>query len=120
MKSTVLSFMLIITLAVFALAQRPASSQQQQKPQQQQTQPMSMDQMMQECRKHCDATTTMLESLIRQAEDAKKSGDVPKMRAALDNAQQQAQEMKKHIEMCRSMMDMMQMMQKQPAKPPQK
>jgi CHASE1-domain containing sensor protein len=114
--------MLMITLVIFALAQRPTSSQQQQKQQQSASgQTMSMDQMMQECRKHCESTMTMLESVIRQAEDAKKSKEVRKMQLALENAQQQAQEMKNHIEMCRSMMDMMQMMQKkEPAKPPQK
>lgn len=135
--TTLVTLLFVITLALFASTQQIAGSQAQQKSQPQTggkavptgVEPMSMDEMLRKCRQHCESSTTMLESVIRQAEDAKKSGELPKMQSALDNAEQQAQEMKKHMEMCLSMITMMQGVhgqtniqqdQKQPANTPKK
>lgn len=108
---TILSLMLTIVVAIFANAQRSTPSQDQQKSQPPSgVPPMSMNEMMQGCSKHSEISTTILESVIRQAEAAKQSRELPKMQLALDNAQQQLQEVKKHVESCRSMIDMMRKM----------
>ena len=89
---------LAVTLSLLAVGQQPAPSQARR---------MSMDEMMQQCKKHCESTNAMLESLIREADAAKRSNEAPKMSAALDNTEQMASEMKKHMEMCMNMMSMM-------------
>jgi len=89
---------LAVTLSLLAVGQQAAPSQAPR---------MSMDEMMQQCKKHCESTNAMLESLIREAEAARKSNEAPKMSVALQNAEQMASEMKNHMQMCMNMMSMM-------------
>ncbi len=68
---------------------------------------MSMEDMMKECRKHCEATTNSIDQTMRMMEEARQSNDPAKMRAALDSAQKPLAEMKDHMAMCMQMMDRM-------------
>src|SRR5213078_867112 len=89
---------LAVTLSLLAVREQAAPSQAPR---------MSMDEMMQQCKKHCESTNAMLESLIREAEAARKSNEAPKISVALQNAEQMASEMKNHMQMCMNMMSMM-------------
>lgn len=63
--------------------------------------------MMKECRKHCQETTDGMSKLSPVIEDAKKSNDPAKMRAALEQVEKQHAAMNQHMSMCmRSMGDM--------------
>jgi hypothetical protein len=110
---------LVIGVA-WALALTPLSAAQQlatsgqQKPQSGGM--MSMDDMMQECRKHCEATTISIDQTMKMMEEARQSNDPAKMRSALESAQKPLTEMKDHMAMCMRMMDMMRQMRGSPAK----
>lgn len=93
----IISLVLALTVSLLAIGQ--------QTPHQKST--MSMNEMMEQCKKHCEATSTSLDSLSKQLDDAKESNDLTKMRAALENAQRMTAEMKNHMNMCMNMMSMM-------------
>jgi hypothetical protein len=63
-----------------------------------------MHAMMQRCQEHCSVTGRSIDDLNRKIEDAKKSNDPAKMRAALNDAQKPLADMKNHMNMCMSMM----------------
>ena len=71
---------------------------------------MSMGDMMKGCREHCQATMKSISQLSTTIDDAKASNDPAKMRAALDQAQKPLTEMKRHMDMCMQMMNMMEKM----------
>ena len=89
-----------LALTAFVAAQQPAPSGQMQ----------SMDDMMKECRTHCQATTTSINQLTKRMDEAKQSNDPAQMRTALEQAQQPLAEMKDHMTGCMNMMSMMQNM----------
>lgn len=63
--------------------------------------------MMKECRKHCQETTSAMGKLSQVIEDAKRSNDPAKMRAALEQVEKQHAGMDQHMSMCmRSMGEM--------------
>ena len=68
---------------------------------------MQMGGMMEECQKHCLATSNSIDRLNKMMEDARRSNDPAKMRLALENAQKPLTEMKNHMSSCMSMMKMM-------------
>jgi len=68
---------------------------------------MQMGDIMAECRKHCEATSGMIDQLNRTIDEAKKSSDPGKMRTALESVQKPLTDMKNHMSMCMSRMDMM-------------
>jgi uncharacterized membrane protein (DUF106 family) len=67
---------------------------------------MSMDNMMQKCRKHCQRTRESAANLQKTFEEAKKSNDPAKMRSAIEQAQKPLAEMQSHMDMCMNMMGM--------------
>lgn len=71
---------------------------------------MKMDDMMKQCRTHCQQMSSSLEDLTKMIEDAKASNDPARMREALDKTQMALSGMKENMSSCRSMMDMMQKM----------
>ena len=99
-RATIISIVAALALPVFVVAQQPASPGQ----------PKSMDDMMKECRTHCQATTASIDQLTKRMEEAKQSNDPGQMRAALDEAQKPLTEMKDHMTECRNMMGMMEHM----------
>jgi hypothetical protein len=105
--TAVMIFALAFTLAAFAVAQQPTQPGQQKQPGKQM---MSMDEMMQECRKHCQETAKSIDQTTKALEDASQSNDPARMRAANDQARKALAEMKNHMSMCMNMMDMMEKM----------
>jgi len=89
-----------LIFSTFVAAQQPASPGQ----------PKSMDDMMKECRTHCQTTTATLDQLTRQMDNAKQSNDPAQMRTALDAVQKPLAEMKDHMTGCMGMMSMMEKM----------
>lgn len=104
---------IVSLLAAAALLSATVIAQQQgtpaQRPQGQQM--MSMDAMMKMCREHCEMATKSVDQVSKVIQDAKAANDITTMRAALDQAQKPLAEMKDHMAMCLSMMDMMGKMQ---------
>ena len=99
-----LTIILSLSIVLAAVAQRASSTQQSQG---QPGQTMSMQDMMQECQKHCEAASNSIDSLNKEIEAARQSNDPAKMRAALDKAQKSLMEMKDRMNMGMSMMKMM-------------
>jgi hypothetical protein len=99
-----LAVMTVVGAATFA--QQPQQEQQRQPGQMGQ---MSMDDMMKQCREHCQATSTSVDQTLATIRDATESNDPAKMRAALDTVEKPLAEMQEHMKMCMQMMDMMQM-----------
>ena len=96
-SAVLLTLALALILSIYGVAQQPASSPKT----------MSMDQMMEQCRQHCESTMKSLDSLKKTIADAKRSNDPVKMRAALDAVEKPLAEMGDHMNMCMSMMKMM-------------
>jgi Cu+-exporting ATPase len=86
-----------------AAAQKPAEKA---KP----GQAMSMDEMKKGCREHCQAMRTKSQQTSAMIEDARRSGDSAKMKAALEEAQKRLGEMNEHMNACMKSMGMMGMM----------
>jgi hypothetical protein len=103
----VMSLVLAFALATPALPQQGAQPGQQKQPGKQM---MTMDEMMQECRKHCQETTKSIDQTTKMMGEAGQSNDHARLRAALDQAQKSLAEMKNHMSMCMNMMDMMEKM----------
>lgn len=71
---------------------------------------LSMDDMMKNCREHCEATSTSIDQMSSAMNNATQSNEPSKMRAAIDQAQKPLAAMKDHMKMCMDMMSMMQSM----------
>lgn len=67
---------------------------------------MSMDNMMQDCQRHCQRTRNSATNLQKTLEEAKRSNDPAKMRNAIEQAQKPLAEMQNHMDMCMNMMSM--------------
>jgi uncharacterized protein YlxW (UPF0749 family) len=103
--------LLAIAAALLLGGSALAQQDQQQKPPMTQSKPqMSMDDMMNGCREHCEQTSASIDALMKTMDEAKQSNDPAKMRAALDQAQKPLADMKQHMNMCMNMMGMMQKM----------
>ncbi len=100
----------IALAAVLTFTTAPAKAQQpgrEQKEAQQQGGMMSMDNMMQECRKHCQRTRGSIANLQKTLEEARQSNDPAKMRNAIEQAEKPLADMQNHMDMCMNMMNMM-------------
>jgi predicted lipoprotein len=104
---TIMSLALAVVFAALVAAQQPAKPGQEK---QRGGQTMSMDEMMKECRKHCQETARSIDQTTKTMEEAKQSNDPAKMRAALDQGQKRLAEMKNHMSGCMNMMNMMEKM----------
>lgn len=93
-----------LLLGVSAFAQQQSQTT---KPQQPMDKMMSMDGTMKGCREHCEKTMSSIDQTNTTMEQAKQSNDPAQMRAALEQGQKSLTEMKDHMSMCMSMMDMM-------------
>jgi len=71
-----------------------------------------MDDMMKNCREHCQMSMKSMDGLAKTVADAKASNDPAKMRAALDQVENPHADMRQHMNMCMNMMTMMQNMQR--------
>jgi hypothetical protein len=103
----IMSFALAVVLAALVAARQGAGPGQQKQPGKQM---MTMDEMMQECRKHCQETAMSIDQTTKTLEEANQSNDPSRMRAANERAQKALAEMKHHMSMCMNMMDMMEKM----------
>ena len=99
LRTALMSSVGVLALSALVAAEQPSASQQR-----------SMDDMMKECRSHCQATTTSIEQLTKRMEEAKQSNDPEQMRTVLDQAQTSLTEMQNHMRGCRNMMSMMEHM----------
>jgi hypothetical protein len=104
---TVVSLVLAFALAALVVAQQPAKPVQEK---QRRGQMMSMDEMMQECRKHFQETARSVDQTTKMMEEAEQSNDPARMRDALGQSRKSLAEMKNHMDMCMNMMDMMEKM----------
>jgi hypothetical protein len=104
---TVMSLALAFALAALVAAQQPAKTGQEKHPG---NQMMSMDEMMQECRKHCRETAMAVDQTMKIVDEAEQSNDPTRMRDALGQARKSLSEMKNHMDRCMNMMDMMEKM----------
>ena len=107
---TIASMLWTLALTAPVAAQQPAPEGEQKSQSQPQGEKMSMDDMMKECRAHCQATMNSTEQLMTKMDEAKQSNDPAQMRTALDEAQKPLTEMKDHMGKCMNMMNMMQKM----------
>jgi YHS domain-containing protein len=89
-----------LTAGLAAAAQKPAEKA---KP----GQAMSMEEMKKGCREHCQATQSKSQQTSAMIEEAKRSGDPAKMKAALEEAQKRLGEMNEHMSACMRSMGMM-------------
>jgi hypothetical protein len=101
---TVMSLALALVFAAFAAAQQPIKQGQEK---QRGGQMMSMDEMMKECRRHCQETAKSVDQTTKMLDDANQSNDPARMRAANEQALKALAEMKNHMDKCMNMMDMM-------------
>jgi len=106
MTVVVLALSMAISAGVVAQSAKTAQTDGQ-KP----SQMMSMDNMMKECRQHCQTASKSMDDMMKMMNGAKQSNDVNKMRSAMDQMQKPMADMKQHMTMCLNMMDMMQNMQ---------
>ena len=110
-KSVVIvTLTLVFAVSMVGIAQQQKSATQGQKAEQQRGGQMQMGDMMAMCREHCQATSNSIDQLNKTIDKAKRSNDPAKMRAALDSVQKPLADMKNHMSMCMSMMEMMQKM----------
>ena len=77
--TTAVAFAIVLALSWSTSAQQPSNNQRGGS--------MQMGGMMEECQKHCLATTNSIDQLNKMMEDARRSNDPLKMRLALQNAQ---------------------------------
>jgi hypothetical protein len=76
-------------LSTVVFAQEPAPSRPPKPAAAQAERKMSMDDMMKECRQHCQATTKSLEQLTKTIDEARASNDPARMQTALGRAQKE-------------------------------
>lgn len=67
---------------------------------------MSMDDMMKQCREHCDTMSSSMETMLDNMRQARASNDPVKMQSALADAEKQLGDRQQHMSMCPMMMDM--------------
>lgn len=105
-RTTWLALTAVTALAAGAFAQaRP-----EQKPQQPgQMGRMSMDDMMKQCREHCQATSRSADQMLTTIREARQSNDPAETRGALETIEKPLAEMQEHMKMCLHTMDMMRM-----------
>jgi hypothetical protein len=107
-KMTVVgSLALAVVLAALVTAHQGAGLGQDKQPGKQM---MTMDEMMQGCRKHCQETAKSIDQTMKTVGEAEQSNDSARMRDALGQARKSLSEMKNHMDMCMNMMDMMEKM----------
>ena len=105
--TTVRSLALASALAALVVAMQPAKPGQEKRPGKQM---MTMDGMMQECRKHCQETAKSIDQTTKMIDEVEQSNDPARMRDALGQARKSLAEMKNRMDMCMNMMDMMEKM----------
>jgi hypothetical protein len=105
--TTVMSLAVAFALAASSANQQPAEPGQEK---QRGGQIMSMDEMMKECRRHCQETASSVDQTMKMMEEAEQSNEPARMRDALGQARKSLAEMKNHMDMCINMMDMMEKM----------
>ena len=105
--ASVMSLALAFALTALVTAQQGAGPDQQKQPGKQM---MTMDGMMQECRKHCQETAKSIDQTTKTIDEAVQSNEPARMRDALGQARKSLAEMKNHMDMCMNMMDMMEKM----------
>jgi hypothetical protein len=92
------------------MAQESVSSGSLQKPQPRGEERMSMAEMMQQCRRHCQETMNYIDQMAKMMQEASQSNDPAKMRSALEQAQKPLAQMRERMNRCIDMMSMMQSM----------
>ncbi len=97
LKNSLLVITAAVALTLLVSAQQPNTGNDEQ------MQGMQNGQMMQNCQKHCSATAKEIDQLSRQIDEARQSNDPAKMRAALDAAQTQLNDLKQGMNMCMNM-----------------
>lgn len=97
---TIVGITWTLMLPALVAAEQPTPSGQMQ----------SMDDMMKECRTHCQETTNTIDQMTTKMDKAKQLNDPAQMRTALEQAQKPLAEMKDHMTKCMNMMSMMQNM----------
>jgi predicted RNase H-like nuclease (RuvC/YqgF family) len=107
--AVIVTLTLAFALSIVGIAQQKSATQGQ-KTEQQRGGSMQMGDMMAACREHCQATSNSIDQLNKTIDEAKRSNDPAKMRAALESVQKPLTDMKNHMSMCMSMMNMMQNM----------
>jgi predicted lipoprotein len=103
----IMTVMSLVFAVALVAAQQPARPGQQKQPGKQM---MTMDEMMKECRKHCQETASSLTQTTKTLEEANQSNDPAKMRTANDQARNTLAEMKNRMSRCMNLMDMMEKM----------
>jgi hypothetical protein len=98
---------LAFALAALVAAQQPAKTGQEKHPGKRM---MTMGDMMQECRKHCQETANSIDQTTKMIDEAEQSNDPARVRDALGQARKSLAEMKSRKDMCMNMMDMMKKM----------
>jgi len=96
----VMSFALAVVLASLVVAQQGADPGEQKRPGQQM---MTMDEMMQECRKHCQETAKSIDQMTKMIDEAEQSNDPARAQTALGQARKSLAEMKNHMDMMEKM-----------------
>ena len=107
---TVSAILVIGVTPVVGAQQSPGQQMPAQKGEMKSMGGMSMGGMMKECNEHHQAMAKNMDGASKALEGAKQSNDPAKMRAAIDQAQQQLADMKEHMSMCGNMMNMMEKM----------
>jgi hypothetical protein len=120
----ILTFAFALAVSVIGIAQQK-STEGQTAEQQRGAMMSQMGAMMEQCRQHCQATSNTIDQLNKIVDEAKRSNDPAKMRAALESVQKPLADMKNHMSMCMSNMNMMEnmrgkMMGEQKNKAPEK
>ncbi len=105
--TTVMSLALAFAFAALVAAQQDANPGQEKQPG---GQMMSMDEMMKECRRHCQETAKSIDRTTKMLDEAEQSNDPARRQAAIAQARKSLAEMKNRMERCMNMMDMMEKM----------
>src|SRR6266542_3906000 len=106
---SVMSLALAFALAAPVAAQRGVEPGQQKQPGKRM---ITMDEMMNECRRHCQETAKSIDQTTKILDEAEQSNDPARRQAAINQARKSLAEMKNRMERCMNMMDMMDMMEK--------
>jgi uncharacterized protein YlxW (UPF0749 family) len=91
--AVIVTLTLTLALSIGGIAQQKSTAQGQ-KTEQQRSGPMQMGDMMAACREHCQATSNSIDQLSKTIDEAKRSNDPAKMRAALESLQKPLADMK--------------------------
>jgi hypothetical protein len=105
--TTVMSLALAVAISVPVAAQQPAKTGQEKQPAKQM---MSRDEMMKECRRHCQEMRKSVDQTKKMLDEAERSNDPARRQAAIDQARKSLAEMKNRMSRCVEIMDMMEKM----------